>query len=192
MPKYTLNKLPKAKLNTDPGFGDDLLMEFLTLPKQIQIKIPGDVGQKKPDSLEDIYFSENEDEPSHQLSQNFGGEDMVEKGADIQVMDIFPKGAVSVEPAIDAELTEEIAIIRDQVNDYPVSFVLKADADPIMAPEIFDMDAEKFNMVWFFVASWSSVGNHPHWSNNHCFPNEILDLRKYEKKSVFLISEIFF
>jgi hypothetical protein len=147
MPKYTLSKLPKAKLNTDPGFGYDLLMEFLTLPKQIPMKSPRNVSQKKIESIEDIYFSDNEDEPSKRLLQISGEEDMVEKGANIQVENIFPKGAESVEPVIDADSTEDFAIIRDQVNDYPVSFVLKADADPMMAPEIFEIDTEKFNMV---------------------------------------------
>ena len=147
MPKYTLTNFPKGKKNTDPEFGDDLLMEFLTLPKQPPMKSLGDVGQKNLDSLEDIYFSDNEDEPSHQISHDFGGEDMVEKGANIQVINVFPKGAtMSVEPITSAKLTEDIAIIRDQVNDYPVSFVLKPDADPMIALQTPDMHAENFNM----------------------------------------------
>jgi hypothetical protein len=148
MPKYTLTKFPKGKTNTDPGFGDDLLMEFLTLPKHLPIKSLGDVGPKNHGSLEDIYFSDNEDEPSHHISHSFGGEDMVEKGANIQVIDVFPKGAPkSVEPITSAKLIGGISIIKDQVNDYPSSFVLKADADPMMALQNLDMDAEKFNMV---------------------------------------------
>jgi hypothetical protein len=170
MPKYTLNKFPKGKINTDPGFGNDLLMEFLTLHKQVPIESLGDLSQKKPDSLEDIYFSDNEDEPSERLLQISGEEDMVEKGANIQVINVFPKGAtMSVEPITKANLTGDISIIRDQVNDYPSSFVLKPDADPMLALQNPDMDAEKFNVVRFFAPALLSVGTH----NAHIGPSFI-------------------
>jgi hypothetical protein len=98
--------------------------------------------------LEDIFFSDYEEIPSHQLSHALGSEDMIEKGAGINVVNVFQKsGAMPalIKPTLDSQDTDHTIVINAQVNDYP-TFVIRA--PPATNPEILaDTNAAELDMV---------------------------------------------
>lgn len=87
---------------------------------------------------EEIFLSDNEGASRTGLSQAFRLEDIVEKGADIQVMNIFPKTGpipTPIEPTLGSQETHHTIVIYAQVNDYP-ELVLRA--NPAINPEVLD------------------------------------------------------
>jgi hypothetical protein len=71
---------------------------------------------------EEIFLSDNEGASMTGLSQAFRLEDMIEKGSDIQVMNIFAKTGpipTTIEPTLGSQETHHTIVINAQVNDYP-------------------------------------------------------------------------
>jgi hypothetical protein len=149
MPKHTSSKLLKSKCTRELTFDDDPIMKLC----QYQNPSPNlallQSQTINSNFVEDIFLSDNEETSWPELSQAFGLEDMVEKGADIQVVNIFPEAGpmlTPIKPTFIFHDTDLSIIIPTQVNDYPPTLVIRA--PPATNPEILDVTyAAEVDMV---------------------------------------------
>ena len=161
MPKYTFYKLTKGKSPKDLASDDDAVIipcgEFSQCRKPNPKTARVDFETEKSISLGNILFSDHEDAPSSDLSNAFGSVDMLEKGADIQVANLYPKAMPIPMPQTSGpqDIEDTAVIITAQVNDYPTFFLR---SDPTTNTEILDIDAYELDMVWFFPTNdlWST------------------------------------
>jgi hypothetical protein len=151
MPKYTLTKLPKARLNPDTGFGEDQILVSWPFGQQIPTETCRDPGQKNFDHGEGICCSGHEAGPCQHLSHTFGQEEVVPQTPNTQALEVLPKDpGMTLEPITGTKLTEDIPKIRDQASGPPASPTDRPDARPAVSPEILDTDSEKSKIVRFF------------------------------------------
>jgi hypothetical protein len=138
MPKYTSSKLAKLKYFKDLALDDDPVMEFYQYKKAIASSVPMHSHTNNSSLLDDIFFSDYEEAPSQQFSQAFGSEDMIEKGAHINVVNIFQKSRVipiPIKPTLESQDTDNTIVSNAQVNDYP-TLVIRA--HPVTNPVILE------------------------------------------------------
>jgi hypothetical protein len=152
MPKYTVTKLPKARLSPDPGFCEDQLLVSLLYGQQTPTQTFGDPAQKKSGHDEGIDCSGHEAGPCQHLSQSFGREQVTPQAPSTQAQEVLHKEtAMTLEPTTGTQFTRDIPNIREKARDPEASPTRKPDARPEISLEIKDTDSDKSKMVRFLA-----------------------------------------
>jgi hypothetical protein len=145
MPKYTFSKLTKEKSPKDLAFDDDAVIIAsgeLSPYRRLNPYISRvDSDTKSSSTLEDIFFSDNEDAPEPDLSQTLV--DMLEEGADSQFANFSPT-AIPMPQTSGSIDVDNTVIITAQVKENP-TFFLKSHTQ--INPEILDMNLLELDMV---------------------------------------------
>lgn len=163
MPKYTLTKLPKARLSPDPGFCEDQLLASLLYGQQTPNETCGDPAQKNSGHGEGIHCSGYEAGHGQHQSQTLGRDEVTLQAPNTQAQEVLPKEtAMTLEPTTGTQLGEDIPKISQQARDPQPSPARKPDARPEISPEILDTDSDKSKMVRFLPP------NCPDWPSIDC------------------------
>jgi hypothetical protein len=123
-------------------------MEFYQYKKPNTNSVPLHSHKDNSSLPEEIFFSDHEEASSQKFSEAFGLEDMIEKGAHINVVNVLQKYRamhIPIEPTFESQDTDNTFVINAQVNDY-LSLVIRAhpETNPVI---LEDTNAAELDMV---------------------------------------------